>query len=112
MAKKRAVIVGGVAGGATCAARLRRLDEEAEIIVLERGPYVSLANCGFASHLSCAQSPSNSNPCPLPICGRSFTTIFSLFSSYLLSRSIGKRPGIAQEIGKGQKSLGQRSRVR
>jgi NADPH-dependent 2,4-dienoyl-CoA reductase/sulfur reductase-like enzyme len=41
------VIMGGVAGGATCAARLRRLDEEAEIIVLERGPYVSFANCGL-----------------------------------------------------------------
>ena len=45
--KKRVVIVGGVAGGATCAARLRRLDEKAEIIVLDRGPYVSFANCGL-----------------------------------------------------------------
>ena len=47
MDKKRVLIVGGVAGGATCAARLRRLDEGAEIIVLERGPYVSFANCGL-----------------------------------------------------------------
>jgi NADPH-dependent 2,4-dienoyl-CoA reductase/sulfur reductase-like enzyme/rhodanese-related sulfurtransferase len=47
MAKKRVVVVGGVAGGATCAARLRRLDENAEIVVLERGPYVSFANCGL-----------------------------------------------------------------
>jgi NADPH-dependent 2,4-dienoyl-CoA reductase/sulfur reductase-like enzyme/rhodanese-related sulfurtransferase len=47
MAKKRVVIVGGVAGGATCAARLRRQDEDAEIVVLERGPYVSFANCGL-----------------------------------------------------------------
>jgi NADPH-dependent 2,4-dienoyl-CoA reductase/sulfur reductase-like enzyme/rhodanese-related sulfurtransferase len=47
MEKKRVVIVGGVAGGATCAARLRRLDEGAEILVLERGPYVSFANCGL-----------------------------------------------------------------
>jgi NADPH-dependent 2,4-dienoyl-CoA reductase/sulfur reductase-like enzyme len=47
MAKKRVVVVGGVAGGATCAARLRRLDEEAEIVILERGPYVSFANCGL-----------------------------------------------------------------
>ena len=47
MMKKRVVIVGGVAGGATCAARLRRLDEKAEIIVLDRGPYVSFANCGL-----------------------------------------------------------------
>ncbi len=47
MANKRVVIVGGVAGGATCAARLRRQDEDAEILVLERGPYVSFANCGL-----------------------------------------------------------------
>ncbi len=47
MAKKRIVVVGGVAGGATCAARLRRLDEEAEILVLDRGLYVSFANCGL-----------------------------------------------------------------
>jgi NADPH-dependent 2,4-dienoyl-CoA reductase/sulfur reductase-like enzyme/peroxiredoxin family protein/TusA-related sulfurtransferase/rhodanese-related sulfurtransferase len=41
------VIVGGVAGGATTAARLRRLDEKAEIILLERGDYISYANCGL-----------------------------------------------------------------
>lgn len=41
------VIVGGVAGGASCAARLRRLDESCEIVVLDRGPYVSFANCGL-----------------------------------------------------------------
>lgn len=44
---KRVVIVGGVAGGASCAARLRRLDEECEITILERGPHVSFANCGL-----------------------------------------------------------------
>jgi len=43
----KTVIVGGVAGGASCAARLRRLDENAEIIILERGEYVSFANCGL-----------------------------------------------------------------
>lgn len=47
MTKKRVVIVGGVAGGATCAARLRRMDEDAEILVLDRGQYVSFANCGL-----------------------------------------------------------------
>ncbi len=47
MVARRIVVVGGVAGGATCAARLRRLDEEAEIVVFERGPYVSFANCGL-----------------------------------------------------------------
>ena len=44
---RRVLIVGGVAGGATCAARLRRLDESVEIVVFERGPYVSFANCGL-----------------------------------------------------------------
>ncbi len=47
MKNKRIVIVGGVAGGASCAARMRRLDEYADIILLERGPYVSFANCGL-----------------------------------------------------------------
>lgn len=43
----RTVVVGGVATGMSAAARLRRLDETAEIIVLEKGPYVSYANCGL-----------------------------------------------------------------
>jgi NADPH-dependent 2,4-dienoyl-CoA reductase/sulfur reductase-like enzyme/rhodanese-related sulfurtransferase len=51
MTYKRVVIVGGVAGGATCAARLRRLDENAQIVLLERGPYVSFANCGLPYHV-------------------------------------------------------------
>ena len=48
----KVIIVGGVAGGASCAARLRRLDEEAEIIMVERGPYFSYANCGLPYHIS------------------------------------------------------------
>jgi NADPH-dependent 2,4-dienoyl-CoA reductase/sulfur reductase-like enzyme/rhodanese-related sulfurtransferase len=47
MPNRRVVIVGGVAGGASCAARLRRVDEQASILMLERGPYVSFANCGL-----------------------------------------------------------------
>ena len=47
----KVIIVGGVAGGASCAARLRRLDEKAEILVVERGPYVSYANCGLPYHV-------------------------------------------------------------
>jgi NADPH-dependent 2,4-dienoyl-CoA reductase/sulfur reductase-like enzyme/rhodanese-related sulfurtransferase len=47
VAPKRIVIVGGVAGGATCAARARRLSEDAEIVMFDRGPYVSFANCGL-----------------------------------------------------------------
>ena len=48
---KKIVIVGGVAGGASCAARLRRLDETAQIILLERGDYISYANCGLPYHI-------------------------------------------------------------
>ncbi len=47
MKKKRLLIVGGVAGGASCAARARRLSEDLEIIIFERGPFVSFANCGL-----------------------------------------------------------------
>ena len=47
----KVVIVGGVAGGAGCAARLRRLDETAEIVILERGDYISYANCGLPYHV-------------------------------------------------------------
>ncbi len=47
MSRKKIVIIGGVAGGASCAARCRRLDETAEILLLDRGPYVSFANCGL-----------------------------------------------------------------
>ncbi|WP_304224154.1 FAD-dependent oxidoreductase [Gracilinema caldarium] len=49
---KKIIIVGGVAAGATAAARIRRLDENAEIILLERGPYVSFANCGLPYHIA------------------------------------------------------------
>lgn len=47
----KVVIVGGVAGGATAAARIRRLDEDAEIIVFERSGYVSYANCGLPYYI-------------------------------------------------------------
>lgn len=46
------VIIGGVAGGMSAATRLRRLNEDAEIIVLEKGPYVSFANCGLPYYIS------------------------------------------------------------
>lgn len=48
---KKVVIIGGVAGGASTAARLRRNDENSEIIMLERGPYISFANCGLPYHI-------------------------------------------------------------
>ncbi len=47
----KVIIIGGVAGGASCAARLRRLDETADILMVERGPYVSYANCGLPYHV-------------------------------------------------------------
>ena len=47
----KTVIIGGVAGGASAAARLRRLDESAEIVILERGGYVSFANCGLPYYI-------------------------------------------------------------
>ena len=51
MSSKRIVIIGGVAGGMSAATRLRRLDEQAEIIVVERSGHVSFANCGLPYHV-------------------------------------------------------------
>ncbi|KUP21755.1 FAD-dependent oxidoreductase [Paenibacillus sp. DMB5] len=48
---KKVLIVGGVAGGASAAARLRRLDEHADIILFEKGPYISFANCGLPYYI-------------------------------------------------------------
>lgn len=48
---KKVLIVGGVAGGASAAARLRRLDENAEIVLFERGEYISFANCGLPYYI-------------------------------------------------------------
>lgn len=52
MMGKKIVIIGGVAGGASVAARVRRLDERAEIIMFEKGPHVSFSNCSLPYHLS------------------------------------------------------------
>ncbi len=49
--RKKIIIVGGVAGGASAAARLRRLDEQAEIIMFERGAHISFANCGLPYYI-------------------------------------------------------------
>ena len=45
------IIIGGVAGGATTAARIRRVDETAEIVLLEKGKYISYANCGLPYYI-------------------------------------------------------------
>ena len=49
---EKILIIGGVAGGASAAARLRRLNEQAQIVILERGPYISYANCSLPYHVS------------------------------------------------------------
>ena len=49
---KKIVVVGGVAGGASAAARIRRLDEQANIVMFEKGPHVSFSNCSLPYHLS------------------------------------------------------------
>ena len=50
------VIIGGVAGGATAAARIRRIDEFAEIVMLEKGNYISYANCGLPYYIGGTRS--------------------------------------------------------
>ena len=50
--RKRLLIVGGVAGGASCAARARRLCEHCDIVMFDRGPYVSFANCGLPYYVA------------------------------------------------------------
>ncbi len=51
MSSKKIIIIGGVAGGASCAVRLRRLDEKAEIIMIESGEHISFANCGLPYYI-------------------------------------------------------------
>jgi NADPH-dependent 2,4-dienoyl-CoA reductase/sulfur reductase-like enzyme len=48
---ERVIIIGGVAGGATAAAKLRRISEDVEIILVERGEYISFANCGLPYYI-------------------------------------------------------------
>ncbi len=59
MDRKKILIVGGVAGGASTAARVRRLDENAQIIMFEKGPNVSFSNCALPFHLSEVVYPSS-----------------------------------------------------
>ena len=49
--KMKYIIVGGVAGGATAAARIRRLTEDAEIVLFEKGEHISYANCGLPYYI-------------------------------------------------------------
>lgn len=49
--RRKILVVGGVAGGASVAARVRRLDENAEVIMFEKGPHVSFSNCSLPYHL-------------------------------------------------------------
>ena len=59
----KVVIVGGVAGGATAAARIRRLDEKAQIVVFERSGYISYANCGLPYYIGDVQSAQKPSHC-------------------------------------------------
>ena len=52
MLKKKIVVVGGVAGGMSFATRYRRLNQNDDIIVIDKGPYVSFANCGLPYYIS------------------------------------------------------------
>ena len=71
----KVVIVGGVAGGATAAARLRRLDEEAEIVVFERSGYISYANCGLPYYIGGTIADKNALTLQTPA---SFTPAFNV----------------------------------
>ena len=62
----KTLIIGGVAGGASAAARLRRLDEKAEIVILERGGYVSFANCGLPYYIGGEITDQSSHTPKLP----------------------------------------------
>jgi NADPH-dependent 2,4-dienoyl-CoA reductase/sulfur reductase-like enzyme len=62
----RIVIVGGVAAGLSASARARRLDEHADIVVLEQGAFVSFANCGLPYHLSGEIAPPDALPLHTP----------------------------------------------
>ena len=57
----KVVIVGGVAGGATAGARIRRLDERAEIVIFERSGYISYANCGLPYYIDRKSTRLNSS---------------------------------------------------
>ena len=67
----KVVIVGGVAGGATAAARIRRLNEQAEIVVFERSGYISYANCGLPYYIGGVitdpEDPTNTGKLLLPV---------------------------------------------
>ena len=67
------IIVGGVAGGMSAATRLRRLMEDAEIIIFEKGPFVSFANCGLPYYVS----GEIAEPCSVS-CGSYFFRIYFL----------------------------------
>ena len=66
----KALIIGGVAGGASCAARLRRLNEKAEIVILERGEFISFANCGLPYYIGVRSPRSQISLCKHPRASR------------------------------------------
>ena len=75
----KVVIVGGVAGGASAAARIRRLDEHAQIVMIERSGYVSYANCGLPYYVGGVIKEQEELRCKLR---RAFGTAFAWMCGY------------------------------
>ena len=88
----KVIVVGGVAGEASCAARLRGLDEKAEILMVERGPYVSYANCGLPDHVG------GDHPIKPALDAELAKRWLKNTDSEQADKYIGYQPGIGQEL--------------
>ena len=99
---KKVLIVGGVAGGASAAARLRRLDEKAEIIMFERGGYISFANCGLPYYIGNEITDKSSLTLQTP---KSFNARFNIdvrINSEVLSIDTHKKEVVVQNHNTGE----------
>ncbi len=99
---KKVLIVGGVAGGASAAARLRRLDEKAEIIMFERGGYISFANCGLPYYIGNEITDKASLTLQTP---KSFNARFNVdvrINSEVISIDVEKREVVVQNHNTGE----------
>jgi NADPH-dependent 2,4-dienoyl-CoA reductase/sulfur reductase-like enzyme len=105
----KVIIVGGVAGGASCAARLRRLDEKAEILMVERGPYVSYANCGLPYHISGVIEKESSRLGELPRDREIHVICRSAQRAYYATRILAQNGFKAKNISGGTPSRAMRS---
>ena len=80
----KVIIIGGVAGGATTAARIRRVDEAAEIILLEKGKYISYANCGLPYYIGGVIEEREKLFVQTPVCSQPSLSITSFVASSFL----------------------------